>query len=348
MSPEDLLQRSDADLEQMAISIRSEDLHELFDVIWERVRPLYAGQPKSTGAATGLSLARGCLKLASHRDDPRLLIEAWHLMGRSLGANEEFEKAIPFYRQVISGLETIGEVKKATRLRLALISVLLNADHYSEAFEVAGVAEGLFEAHRDETGLARLYHNIANIYHRSDDHTRAHEYYLRAYTMFQKLGDNAAIAHSCFNLGNALSQLDRLEESDGMYAQSIQLSHELGMTDLWTQASYNHTYLQYLRGRYSEALKGFSRLREQFEASGSLRHASMCDLHEAEIYLQLSLSKDAAMLAVPGCHAIRKTWFAVRTSESQCVLRSRTHPAASFHGGTSGLPRLTGSIRAGT
>ncbi len=282
----------------MAISVKAEELHDLFDAIWQRVRPLYAGQPKSIGSAAGLSLARAALQLAAHRDDPRLLIEAWHLMGRSLGANEEFEKAIPFYRQVISGLETIGDVKQAARLHLALISVLLNADHCLEAFEVAKVAEGLFEAHRDETGLARLYHNIANIYHRTDDHTRAREYYLKAYTMFQKLGDNSAIAHSCFNLGNVLSQLDRLEESDDMYTQSIQLSHDLGMTDLWTQASYNRTYLQYLRGRYSEALEGFSRLREQFETTGSLRHASMCDLHEAEIYLQISLSKDAAMLAV--------------------------------------------------
>src|SRR5262245_28011850 len=298
MSPEDLLKCSEADLERLAISVGPEDLQNLFATIWEKVRPLYAGQPKSIEAVTGLSLAQAALQLASHTNDPHLLIEAWHMMGRSLSANEEFEKAIPFYRQVISSLESIGDLKQAARLRLALIGVLLNADRYEEAIEVAAVAEEAFEAHQDETGLARLYHNIANIYHRTDDHNRAYEYYLKAYKIFQKLGDEQAIAHSCFNLGNVLSNIDQFEGSDEMYARSIRLSQELGMTDLWTQANYNRAYLYYLRGRYSAALEAFSRLRENFEAAGSLRHYSLCDLDEAEIYLQLNLSKDAATLAL--------------------------------------------------
>jgi tetratricopeptide (TPR) repeat protein len=297
VSPEDLLKCSEAELERLAISISVDELQTLIHAIWERVRPLYAGQPKSIHSATGLALAQAALQLASRTSKQSLLIEAWHLMGRSLSANEDFEKAIPFYRQVISGFEVIGDVRQAARVRLALIGVLLNADRYEEAFEVAGVAEDLFEAHHDETGLARLYHNIANIYHRTDDHARAYQYYLKAYQMFETLGDDRAIAHSCFNLANVLGNIDRFEESDEMYARSIQLSQKLGMMDLWTQASYNRTYLDYSRGRYSAALDGFARLRREFEAAGSLRHSSLCDLDEAEIYLQLNLSNDAAVLA---------------------------------------------------
>src|SRR5262249_18996576 len=148
--PEDLLKSSDADLERFASLAQPEDLHNLFSTIWEKVRPLYAGQPKSIESAHGLSLAQAALSLASHAQDQRLLIEAWHMMGRSLGANEEFEKAIPFYRQVISGLENLGDNERAARLRLALIGVLLNADRYAEAFEVAGTAEGLFKENNDD------------------------------------------------------------------------------------------------------------------------------------------------------------------------------------------------------
>src|SRR5262249_27233842 len=46
---------------------------------------------------------------------------------------------------------------------------------------------------------------------------------------------------------------------------------------------------------YSEALQGFSRIRQQL--TGSSRHIALCDLDEAEIYLQLNLSKEAAILA---------------------------------------------------
>jgi tetratricopeptide (TPR) repeat protein len=298
MSPQDLLKCSEADLERLAASAKPEDLQQIFNSIWEKVRPLYAGQPKSIEAVQGLSLAQAALILASRTGDPRLLIDAWHMMGRSLGANEEFEKAIPFYRQVISTLDTIGDVKQASRLRLALIGVLLNADRYSEAFEVADIAEALFKENADETGLARLYHNIANIYHRTDDHTRAYEYYFKAYNMFQMLGDERDIAYSCFNLGNVLGNIDQFERSGEMYERSIKLSEGLGMTDVWTQANYNRTYLDYLRGRYSDALEGFARLRQKFEAAESRRHYALCDLDESEIYLQLNLSKDAAALAI--------------------------------------------------
>lgn len=309
MSPEDLLKCSETDIEQLASVLAAQDLNHLFDRVWERVRPLYAGQPRSEESAKGLALAEAALTLASHAKNERLLIEARHMMGRSLGANEEFEKAIPFYRQVISNLADTGDVQQAGRLRLALIGVLLNADRYSEAFEVARVAESLFKNNHDDMGLARLYHNVANIYHRLDDHAQAYQYYFKAYGMFQKLGDDQAIAHSCFNLGNALAEIDRFEESDQMYQRSIQLSHGLGMTDLWTQANYNRAYLLYLRSRYSAALDAFSTLREKFARAGSLRHFALCDLDEAEIYLQLNLSKDATVLAIRAAEQFGRLGF---------------------------------------
>ena len=297
MSVDDLMNCADEELKRFAAAASAEDLHNLFSRIWEKVRPLYAGQPKSAESAQGLSLAQSALSLASEARDPSLLIEAWHMMGRSLSANEEFEKAIPFYRQVISKLEERGDIQQAARLRLALIGVLLNVDCYEEAFEVARVAERVFEDKRDEMGLARLYNNVANIYHRTDDHAKAYDSYLKSYEIFEKLGDAQAIALSSFNLGNALADIDQSEKSDEMYSQAIRLSRELGLKDLATQAEYNRAYLHYLCGRYSEALENFSRLRHTFEEAGSWRHYALCDLDEAEIYLQLNLAEDAATLA---------------------------------------------------
>jgi tetratricopeptide (TPR) repeat protein len=302
MSPEDLLSYSpaaiDAAIDRLASSASLADLGSLFELIWDRVRPLYAGQPKSLEAVQGLKLAEAALRIALRVQDKQLLIQARHMMGRSLGANEEFEKAIPFYREAIAGLEESGDSWQAARLHLALIGVLLNADQYGEAFEVARSAERRFKDNNDETGLARLYNNVANIFHRTDDHSKAYEYYRKSYEMFEKTGDRQAMALSSFNLGNALADIDQFEQSEEMYERSIQLSKELGLTDLATQASYNRAYLYYLRGRYSAALDHFSRLRGKFEAAGSWRHFALCDLDEAEIYLQLNLSKDAATLAV--------------------------------------------------
>src|SRR5207237_3213069 len=117
--------------------------------------PLYSGQPKSPEAAQGLALAQAALSLASHSKDENLLLEARHMMGRSLSANEEFESAVPFFQQVIAGMEKAGNLQQTARHHLALIGVLLNADRCPEAFEAARVAERLFKDSHDEMGLAR-------------------------------------------------------------------------------------------------------------------------------------------------------------------------------------------------
>ena len=306
MSPEDLLNCSEIKLQRLADDASLEDLHDLFTGIWKTIRPLYAGQPKSIEAVRGLSLAQAALKVATRADDRSLLIEARHMMGRSLGANEEFEKAVPFYQQVISSLEEIGDMHQAARLRLALIAVLLNADRYEEAFEVAAIAEELFKENHDAMGLARLHNNVANIHHRMDNHARAYESYLKSYDIFQELGDSHAIALSSFNLGNALADIDQFEKSDQMYAQAIEFSETLGLTDLATQANYNRAYLNYLRGRYSVALESFTRLRRKFEEACSWRHYALCDLDEAEIYLQLNLPKDAATISTRAAETFAK------------------------------------------
>jgi tetratricopeptide (TPR) repeat protein len=51
-----------------------------------------------------------------------------------------------------------------------------------------------------------------------------------------------------------------------------------------------------LRGLYSKALQGLSRVRQQL--TGSSRHIALCDLDEAEFNLQLNLSQEAASLAI--------------------------------------------------
>src|SRR6185369_5547884 len=223
MSPEDLLTYSEADLEKLAASMNRQALQDLFDSIWEKVRPLYVGQAKSIEASHGLSLSQVALVLAVYNGDQRLITEARHMMARSLGANEQFTQSIPFYEQTISGLKELGDLPQAARLHLALIGVLLNTGRYTEAFEVARVAEQLFTDSGDNMGLARLYNNVGNIYFRTDDHTQAYEYYLKSFRMFEGLGDQKAIALSSFNLGNALADIDQFEQSDEMYARAVKL-----------------------------------------------------------------------------------------------------------------------------
>ena len=274
-------------------------LEQTFDRIWNEIREakLYAGQPRSEASAQSVSLARRALHLAAESQSDRLLLQAWGMLAYSLTANEQYEEALPYYKNAIEKLECRGEQEQAARQRIGYVAALTQAGRHLDALDVAEAADKWFTKTGDEHARARLFTNVGILYRRLDDYTNAAKYYRKAATIFEAMNDKQALAQTCLNLANCFSNIDRFEESDKLYERSGKLSDELGLTDLFAQASYNRAYLSFLRGRYSDALQAFSRLRHKFEISGSQRHRALCDLDQAEIYLQLNLAEDALILA---------------------------------------------------
>ena len=228
------------------------------------------------------------------------------MLGLSLTANEQYEEAIPYYKSAIEKLEQTGEHRQAAICRMGYVTALAHVGRLQEALGEAGLAEQWFTENGDEQALARLFTNLGIIHHRLDEHIRGVEYYVTAAEIFQKVGNKRALAQICNNLGNVLSMLDQFDMSDNMYERAEKLSQELKLADLSAQASYNRAYLQYLRGRYSDALHSFSRLRPRFQRAGSQRHCALCDLDEAEIYLEINLSQDASILAQRAVEEFKK------------------------------------------
>ena len=264
--------------------IPQSDLQETFDRIWSEIRgaKLAGGQARNEASAHSVSLARHALRLASESGSERFLVDAWRMLAITLNANEQYQEAISYYQRAIA--------------------VLANTARHREALEAATPAEIWFEKNRDEHARARLLISIGFVYAQLNDYEKAAEAYSKARRIFQTLDDQEGIARTSLNLANVLSNLDQFEQAEDFYEQCRKLSDELRLHDLSAEAGYNRAYLQYLRGRYSDALNSFGRLRERFEISGSRRHCALCDLDEAEIYLQLGLSEDAAILAERAVH----------------------------------------------
>jgi len=279
--------------------VPEETLQQTFDRIWSEIRSanLFAGQPRNEASAQSVSLAWHALQLATDSGNERFMLEAWRMLGYSFLANEQYLEAIPYYKSLVEKLEGIGEHRQAARNRIGWVVALAHAGRRQEALDIASVAEKWFVQNHDEEGRARLFTNLGILHHRLDEHTQGAEYHTTAAEIFEKLGDKRGLALAYNNLANVLSMIDQVERADELYEQADKLSDELGMVELSAQASYNRAYLYYLRGRYSDALQSFSRLRQRFDRTGSQRYRALCDLDEAEIYLELSLSKDASILA---------------------------------------------------
>jgi len=283
-----------------------QDLEQTFEGIWKEIRGapagsatsnLYSGQPRNEASSHGVSLAHEALRMAEDCGRERFIIEAWKMLAYTLNADERYEEAIPYYDRAIKKLETTGEHGQAARQKIGYVAALFHAGRYKEALEVAHTAEEWFLRYNDEFGFARLATNIANLYHRTDDHMQAYRYHVLAVQTFEKIGDQRALGLAYLNLGNALASIDNFQQADEMYEKSENASRSIGLLDMCAQAEYNRAWLHFLRGRYSDALQAFARLRQRFkETSG--RHYALCDLDEAEIYLQLNLHKDAATLAI--------------------------------------------------
>src|SRR6266705_1576922 len=267
--------------------------------IWQQIRNahFYAGQPRSTESKRGVSAARVCLEIATNSGNGRLEVQAWRMLAYTLTADEQYEESLPYYEQAIHGLEAAGNAGQSSRARLGYIAALFHTGRYREALVMGAVAEDWFKENNEEVGYARLCNNIANLYDRLDEHAQAYQYHLTHSEIIKKIGDQEGLAKSYLNLGNSLASMDQFEKADQMYENSENLSQQLGITELSAQASYNRAYLYYLLGRYSDAFRSFSRLRQHFERSGSRRHYALCDVDEAEMYIQLNLSREAATLA---------------------------------------------------
>lgn len=280
-------------------------LPQVFENLWADIRSsrVYAGQPRNADSNRGVRLANQALTLASEVQEPSLMLEARRMMAYSLTADEQYADAIPHYESAIHALEAAGNRTLAARIRIGYVYALTHVGRYEEALQAAGVSERWFRESRDDAGFARLCNNVASLHQRLDRYEQSYEYFLAASKIFEAAGDRQAVAQVCLNMGYTLARIDRFEETEEMYARAERLADELGMQELSAQASYNHAYFYFLVGRYSDALRSFAQLRGRFRDHGSQRHLALCDLDEAEIYLQLNLPNDASSLAQSAvCH----------------------------------------------
>jgi tetratricopeptide (TPR) repeat protein len=193
---------------------------------------------------------------------------------------------------------------------------------YDESLAVARVAERWFQANSYVSGLAKIAANLGNLFDRREQHTTALQHHYRARDLFERFQDWPSLAMTYLNLGNCLSFTNQLAEADEMYSLAQSLSQKLGMKELLMQVMYNRSYLMFLRGQSTEALRAFTAVKEYFAKTGSELHVLLCDLDISEIFLHvgrpaesIALARDVsegfAKLSMPYEHAKALTFCAI-------------------------------------
>lgn len=252
---------------------------------------LYSDRPRA------LRLNQAAQKLAELRDDALSRAWAYRSQGHCHHVSGEYDSAVAAYGLAAALFEAAGADAELGRTLLGGLQALIFRGQYDTAHQWAVRAEAIFHRHQDLLRLARLDSNVGNIYFRQDRPKDALARYQRALEGFEVAGEPRDIAAALSNLAVSCTNLGQFPEALSHYQQARQHCEKHGLANLVARADYNIAYLYYLRGDYAEARRLYQISRERSQAAGDAYHTTLCDLDEAEMYLELNLTREGEVLA---------------------------------------------------
>jgi CHAT domain-containing protein len=208
-----------------------------------------------------------------------------------------YPQAVHHYQDSLKIFQRLdSEAEQAAGLS-SLIQPLIYLADYDAAFEHAGRAWDIAQRRGDELLLARLDINFGNILHRQDRFADAVASYQSALALLTKLGQTRDCAVALLNLAVCYISLNDFHGAEKAYRQARELSEKENMPAITAQADYNIAYLHYYRSEYSKAIELYQQTRIFCRRSGDSFHSALCDLDQAEMYLDLRLNEEAGELA---------------------------------------------------
>lgn len=220
----------------------------------------------------------------------RAAANAYHFSG-------ECSQAQALYEAALAQFSKLGDEREEAITRSSALHNLAYLGEYEKVFEWEHAARAVFERLEDRQRLATLEHNLGNILYRQDRWEEALQHYRFAYEEFLKLARAQDVAICMRNIAVCHISLHNFVEALAVYERCRAYCQEQGLTRLVLEVDYNIAYLYYLRGEYTRAIQLFQAARRQCEAAGDEYHKALCDLDQAEIFLELNMVEEAANLA---------------------------------------------------
>jgi tetratricopeptide (TPR) repeat protein len=240
-----------------------------------------------------LELSEAALAIAEVVDEAASFGRAFRAKANALWFKGDCRPAVELFGSAIAHFEQAGMDEEVGRTLSSSIQPLLLLGEYERASVAAARAREIFQALGDGWRIARLEINLANIMHRQDRFAEALASYERAYQELLPHKDTEGVGVALHNMAVCLIMLNDFERALACYRRVRKVCGESGMPLLALQADYNIAYLHFLRGDYRAALDGLRQTREMCLGNGDAYHAALCDLDEAEIYVELNLSDEA-------------------------------------------------------
>lgn len=244
-----------------------------------------------------LPLGEAALALAKASSNPESLALAWRISGNALYANDDYARAVESYTNALTLFQAFGNDRETGRTLSSALQSLGYLGQYEQALEWAAKARRIFEKLSDDLRLARLNSNTGNLLYRQDRHGEAVELYERALTAFRRVGTPSDVAAVLSNIAVCRTSLGDFTAALEAHEAARKHCEAHGLSLLVAEADYNIAWLFYLRGDYVRAMDLYARTREHCVAASDQYRLALCDLDEAEMYLELNLVAEGMELA---------------------------------------------------
>lgn len=235
-------------------------------------------------------------------------------------ASNQYDSALAGFRESLRLFEEAGETVEAARTRSNAIQTLIYLSQYEEAMRWAEQARRVFLEAGEELRLARLDGNVANLLYRQDRFEEAILLYEDVAARFLRSGEVRDVAAVLRNKAVCLLSLSRFEEALATHEQVREFCAQHGMAKLIAEADYNIAYLYFLRGDYLGAQELYESARREARKTKDAYHAALCDLDQAEMWIELNLTGDAAALAEKAARGFRKLGMGYERAKAQVFL----------------------------
>jgi len=227
----------------------------------------------------------------------RALAHACHALGR-------YPEAVSAYETARAEFARAGRKDDVNRVSVALVDALMYVARFDDALELAATTRRKLRGPGNAILRGRLAWNEGNVHHRQDRYDAALRCYRRARPIFStRPGGERAAAMLDLNRAVVLTVMNEPEKAHRLFSRCRRVFAGENLTALRLQADYNLSYLEFLRGRMTEALHLLDRLRPEFLAAGDRRHAALCDLDRSEILNRLNLFSEAGECAAAAAAA---------------------------------------------
>jgi len=242
-------------------------------------------------------LAENACWLAEQYDDLFCRARIRRSAGNLQVLRGRYADAVDTFQTCIDQFTAIGERIEVAATLSSSLQPLIYLGRYSEALERGQRARDIASRHGDELLLARLDLNVGNVFHRQDRFAEALLCYKRTQGALDRLGQRRDCAIAWLNLAVVHIALNDFAKAEEAYQQARAIALAENMPSVVAQADYNVAYLYYRRGEFTKAIQLYQQTRKHCERVGDRLHSALCDLDQAEMYLDLHLNREGTQLA---------------------------------------------------